>query len=157
MKQKLKTIEIGSRIFEIEREFSRKGVINPIIRFEKYNDKNKEDIYIDEKTGKKIKISVVKKIIHCEICEKRLEVFNKLKREVEKSGGEFIEEWNREKEKYLAKLKECPACSKRVSSVVSDLNSHTHTHYCQECNLHFPKEEGVVFAGDYEDDSLERK
>jgi transcription elongation factor Elf1 len=144
---------------DIEKVFVSENIPAPIIRFVGYDAKTKEDIYVDEKSGKEVRVGMEKEAIDCPICEKRRKAINALLNEVDSMKplirSTMIEHWERNKDDYKRGLRECDVCRGVVSSSMADKDNKTHTHYCKECNMHYPKESGKVYDGTYLDDSFE--
>lgn len=155
-----KTIECEPTGFEMDMAFAQKKIKSPIIHFIEYDEKSKEYVYRDDITNKKVRISAKHKVIPCPICENRRDTYRALKREVErmkpKSEGDYVQEWERNKDEYIQKLRECPKCRARLSSGTADVNMFTHIHSCAKCNLNFPEEPGQVYEGDFFNDNFKR-
>lgn len=155
MKQRI--IHTSATLNEVEQAFKEEGIYDPIIVFRGYDDKTKEDCYIDEKSSTEVRISTAKEVIPCAICAKRDAMRKKLKREVEKyKNGSYVENWNREKGAFLRTHKECEGCGGIVGSSIADFDMTTHTHVCESCGLNYPKDSGIVYEGKFSDPSLER-
>ncbi len=156
MKQKLVSIEIGCNIKQVEDEFSKKKVYSPIIKFVKYMPKSQMDVYLDEKTGKQVKVSCVRRVVkECTVCKKRNDRYRALKRDVlsNKEKLSDMEKWYKVRDEYVVK-RECPECGNRLSSSMADHDFKTHTHSCNRCDEQFPESLEEVYKGDYSDDSL---
>lgn len=161
MVHKSELVSVSVSWKDVEKAFVEVNVGDPIIQFMGYDERTKEDKYMDQKSGKVVKVSTEKKIMPCPICEKRVDEYNALAREVQKMKPANVaqerEYWERKKDDYKKHLKECEGCRGVVGSSISDVYGTAHTHVCEDCNLNYPRERGFVYSGPYEDDSLVKR
>lgn len=136
-------------IQEIEFEFKKIGVEHPIIHFEKCV--KGVDQYYDEKTGKSIKVNLNKTPVECPICKHRTKKIEEL-RKIESDNDRENERMSLRRE-----LHECPYCKQSngiISSSSRDFEHTVHSHYCNKCNLVYPREDTEIYAGRFVNDDL---